>query len=219
VASNLYWQRSDGAGEVQRLTDSKNFQQPGSWHPSGRFLAFEEIMPATASSDLMILPMDGDETSGWKPGTPRPFLSSPFQEREPMFSPDGRWLAYISNESGRDETYVRPFPGPGGKWQVSNGGGATPTWSQVRPELLYGVNRQIMAVTYTVDGDSFRADKPRLWSPRSYISRGNRMFDLHPDGTRVAMAVVVDLATKQDILSFFFNFFDELRRIAPVAKQ
>ena len=61
----------------------------------------------------MILPMEGDEASGWKPGTPTVFLNSPFEEHEPMFSPDGQWLAYWSNESGRDEVYVRPFPGPG----------------------------------------------------------------------------------------------------------
>ena len=128
---NLYWQRADGTGDVQRLTESKNQQFTGSWHPSGKFLGFYETNSQT-SEDLMILPMDGDEASGWKPGTATVFLNSPFREREPTFSPDGRWLAYMSNESGRDEIYVRPFPGPGGKWQVSSAGGQGPTWSRTR---------------------------------------------------------------------------------------
>ena len=70
---------------------------------------------AQTNVDLMLLPMDGDEVSGWKPGKPTVFLNSPFIEGAPMFSPDGRWLAYASNESGRLEVYVRPYPGPGAK--------------------------------------------------------------------------------------------------------
>ncbi len=123
---NLYWRRADGTGDEQRLTESKNQQQPGSWHPSGKFLAFEEQGPQT-NLDLMILPMEGDEVSGWKPGKPTVFLNTPFTEHDPTFSPDGRWLAYSSNETGRQEICVRPFPGPGGKWQISTGGGAAPT--------------------------------------------------------------------------------------------
>ena len=65
------------------------------------------------------------------------FLNSPFAEREPVFSPDGRWLAYTSDETGRPEVYVRPFPGAGGKWQISTTGGTVPTWSPTKRELLY----------------------------------------------------------------------------------
>ena len=71
---NLYWQRADGVGDVQRLTESPNPQTPASWHPSGKFLAFHEVRPG---NDLMILPMEGDEASGWKPGKPTVFLSTP----------------------------------------------------------------------------------------------------------------------------------------------
>lgn len=108
-AFNLFWQRADGSGEVQRLTESINPQYPSSWHPSGKFLAFAQVNART-SFDLMILPMDGSETSGWKPGKPYPFLASSFSEVDPMFSPDGRWLAYQSNETGRTEVYVSRFP-------------------------------------------------------------------------------------------------------------
>ena len=136
-----------------------------------------------------------------------------------MFSPDGRWLAYASIESGRTEVYVRPFPGPGGKWQISTGGGNYPTWSRTKRELFYGTsNGQIMVAAFTVEGDSFRAEKPRLWSEGRYMTRGSsRMFDLHPDGERFALAPAAQApgGAKQDKVVFIFNFFDELRRIAP----
>src|SRR5262249_48758082 len=133
---NLYWQRADGTGEIQRLTQSPNSQYPSSFHPSGKYLAFDENSAETAF-DLMILPIEGDETSGWKPGKPTVFVKSMAAEREPMFSPDGRWIAYYSDESGNYEVYVRPFPGPGGKWQISTTGGTYPVWSRTRHELLY----------------------------------------------------------------------------------
>jgi serine/threonine-protein kinase len=215
-APNLYWQRADGTGEAVRLTESGNAQQPTSFHPSGRFLAFDEMTPRT-DSNIMILPFDGDHVSGWKPGTPSPFLNTPALEAEATFSPDGRWVAYSSTESGRAEVYVRPFPGPGGKWQISTGGGMQPTWSRAHRELLYGVMGTMMAASYRVDGDSFQADKPRRWSEGGYEPRGtNRMFDLHPDGNRLALAGTRPAAgAKTDKVVLIFNFFDELRRIAP----
>jgi eukaryotic-like serine/threonine-protein kinase len=216
---NLYWQRVDGTGEAQRLTESRNLQQAASWHPSGKFLAFEEQNPQT-NSDLMILPMEGDEASGWKPGKPTVFLNSSFAEHDPMFSPDGRWLAYSSNESGRNEVYVRPFPGPGGKWQISTGGGLYPTWSRTKRELFFVNNGQIMVARYAMDGDSLSAEKPRLWSERRFMaSAGSRMFDLHPDGERFAIAAQGPGGATQDHVTFIFNFFDELRRIAPATRK
>jgi serine/threonine-protein kinase len=215
---NLYWQRADGVGDAQRLTDSPIGQLPASWHPNGKFLAFTELNPQT-NFDVLILPMEGDETSGWKPGKPTVFLNSRFNELEPMFSPDGRWIAYQSNESGRDEVYVRPFPGPGAKWQISTGGGVFPTWSRIAHELFYGTpNQQIIVSAYEAEGDAFRAEKPRLWSEEHYRSRGTfRPFDLHPDGKRFALvpAAPAPAGAKQDHVTVIFNIFDELRRIAP----
>jgi serine/threonine-protein kinase len=220
---NLYWQPADGTGDAQRLTESQRPQQPASWHPSGKFLAFEEVN-AAANSDLMTLPMEGDEASGWKPGKPMAFLATPFQEHEPMFSPDGHWLAYSSDKTGRDEVYVRPFPGPNGEFQISNDGGHIPTWSRAKRELFYVRNGQIMAASYAVEGDVFRAEKPQPWGEPRLATRGEfRMFDLHPDGARVAFAPTLDdpalSGPKQDHVTFIFNFFDELRRIAPVTKR
>jgi len=222
---NLYWQRTDGTGEAQRLTRSNQSQWPVSWHPSARFLAFEEHKvgtPRDKNWDLMILPMEGDDASGWKPGTPTAFLDSPAEEMQPNFSPDGRWLAYQSNETGRYEVYVRPFRDRGEGWQISAGGGTFPTWSRTKPELFYGLDGQIMVVAYAVEGDAFRAEKPRPLPNVLYSAAGPaRMFDLHPDGERfaVAPAAPAEEGAKRDRIVVILNFFEELRRIAPVTKR
>jgi serine/threonine-protein kinase len=174
--------------------------------------------------DIMILPTEGDEASGWKPGKPTAFLNSPFVEINAAFSPDGRWLAYQSDESGRIEVYVRPFPGPGGKWQISTGGGAFPAWSRNRKELFYRtLELTLMVAPYAAEGDSFRAEKPRQWSPGLVTPRGgnNRGFDLHPDGQRVAVlkAAEQQAEEKRDKVVLIQNFFDELRRVAPATKR
>jgi Tol biopolymer transport system component len=221
-AYNLWWIRADGAGAAQRLTESKNPQYALSWRPDGKFLAFHEINPSTGV-DVMTMPIEGDEKSGWKPGEPKPFVNSAFTEAEPAFSPDGRWIAYVSNESGSYEVYVRPFPGPGGKWQVSTGAGTYPKWSRNGKDLFYRtVDSKIMVVTYTASDDSFHADKPQLWSPGQFTERGigTYNFDLHPDGKRFAVlkAPGTEQTTAVNKVSFIFNFFDEIRRKFPPGK-
>jgi serine/threonine-protein kinase len=205
---NLYWQRADGTGEPQRLTESKVPHRPKSWHPSGKFLAYEEI---GRERDVWILPVEGDDASGWRPGKPGAFLSGAFNETEPAFSPDGRWLAYASDEPGRTEVYVVPFPGPGGRLQVSTTGGSFPRWSSNGKELFYlGEDRRIMVVTYSIQETVIRADKPRAWSEVTVTG-----FDLHPDGKRVAVLKAPDSRTQERSadLVFIVNFFDELRRL------
>jgi len=214
---NLWWIRADGAGDAQRLTESKSLHYAGSWRPDGKVLAFSQQSPGATAFDILTLPIEGDEKSGWKPGDPKPFVNSAFSEREPAFSPDGRWLAYESNESGSYEVYVRPFPGPGGKWQISTGGGVFPEWFRNGKELFYRTpDSKIMVVTYTGSGDSFHADKPQLWSPGQFTDRGlgNLNFDLHPDGKRFAVLKAPGTGQTAAVnkLNFIFNFFEELRR-------
>jgi serine/threonine-protein kinase len=215
---NLWWIRADGAGDAQRLAESKSAQYAASWRPDGKVLEFAQFNLGT-NLDILTLPIEGNEKSGWKPGEPKPFLNSPSAEVEPAFSPDGRWLAYQSSESGSYEVYVRPFPGPGGKWQVSTGGGYLPKWSRNGRELFYRTpDNKIMVVTHTATGDSFHADKPQLWSPGQFTDRGNAYnFDLHPDGKRFAVlkAPGTEQAAAVNKVSFIFNFFDELRRKLP----
>jgi len=225
---NLYWKRADGAGDALRLTESKNQKYPNSWRLDGKVLAFTQLNPDT-SWDILTLAIEGDEKSGWKPGEPKPFLNSPFNEQDAAFSPDGRWLAYSSNESGNPEVYVRPFPGPGGKWQISVGGGLFPKWSRNSRELFYRTtDSKIMMAAYTTTGDSLHADKPQLWSPGQFTSRGPASnFDMHPDGKR--FVVLKDSAVLKDSVageakavnkvSFILNFFDELRHKVPPGKN
>jgi serine/threonine-protein kinase len=221
--TNLYWQRADGTGETQRLTNSPIGQLPGSWHPNGRLLAFYQGVGIDNKQDILLLPIEGDETSGWKPGTPVEFLGGPFRKVWPMFSPDGKWIAYTSNETGRFEIYVRPYPGPGGKWQVSNGGGNEPFWSPKRQELLFtqigNGATQLMVAAYSTSGDSFRAAKPIPWTPTriaaaSPLGTYGRYVAIHPDGDRFAGTALQATATAPRRFVFVFNFFEELRQKA-----
>ena len=219
----IYWKQADGAGDALRLTESKSETYAQSWRPDGRVLAFYQLNPG--SWDILTLPVEGNEKSGWKPGEPRPFLNSPSSEMTPVFSPEGRWLGYQSDESGNFEVYVRPFPGPGGKWQISTGGGQLPKWSRNGKELFYVTpDNKIMVSTYTASGDSFHANKPQLWSPGQFSSTYGTAaysFDPYPDGNRFAVlkAPVTGEVPKVDKVSFIFNFFDELRRKVPPGKN
>jgi serine/threonine protein kinase/Tol biopolymer transport system component len=220
--SNLYWRRVDLKGDMQRLTESDANQFPGSWHPSGKYFAFVEQSQQT-NPDIWVLPMEGDEASGWKPGNPTALLNTPAIEQDPAFSPDGRWLAFASNQTGSAEVYVRPFPGPGGPWQISSGGGYSPVWSRTKSELYFATPTQhIMVTSYRDQGGSFQKEQPRRWSDVRFLLRGRRGFiDLHPDGNRFALGVVPQTleAARQDRVVFVFNFFDELRRLVPEPRR
>jgi len=211
---NLYWKRSDGSGEVQLLTESRNVQYPMSWHPTGKFLAISELeRDPEVNQNIWILALEGDDRSGWKPGQVTTFLNSPFAELYPAFSPDGRWLAYQSNESGQNEIYVRPFPDSGGKWPVSSGGGTIPIWSENGWELFYlSGNQQIMVATYSAEGESFKASKPGVWSEvRIADRRFDRVYDLHPDGERFAVLMAAQ-EEKRDHVILIENFFELFRQ-------
>ena len=220
---NLYLKRADGTGETLRLTEGKNAQWASSWHPSGKFLAYFEAAPGNAT-DLMILPLEGDEISGWKPGKPQTFLATSLTESSAMFSPDGKWVAYLSNESGSAEVFVRPFPGPGGKWQISTSTGDDPTWSRVSNELFFlnTSDLRLMSVPYRVDGDSFQADKPQVWLDARLGGRPrppSRDLDLHPDGKRFAIGSGEEESPEvRNRVVLILNFLDELKRIAPTQK-
>jgi Tol biopolymer transport system component len=222
--ANLWWQRADGTGEPQRLTSTTAQQNPSTFAPDGRVLAFDETTAGSKTGrDLMMLPLEGNEATGWTAGKPVIFLQTPQSEGSAMFSPDGRWIAYISNETGTNETYVRPYPGPGGKWQVSTGGGDDPTWSPTRPELFFEANdARLMVVPFSVSGNSFQAEKPRVWSEAKLVARPrppSRDVAIHPDGRRFAVVPAKDGAEETvNQLVLVFNFFTELGRITSTSK-
>jgi Tol biopolymer transport system component len=157
-------------------------------------------------------------------GKPEVFLQTPADERYASFSPDGRWMAYASDESGTFQIYVRAFPDKGGKWQISNSGGFYPMWSRTGHELFFeALDNHIMAAAYTVNGDSFVADKPRVWSEKRLAGSVNnvRNVDLAPDGKRIVALMPVETAEAQKAQSqviFLENFFDELQRKVPIGK-
>jgi Tol biopolymer transport system component len=218
----MFWTRSDGANKPQPLTQSKNLQVPGSFTATGNRVAFFEGLPATGF-DIWTAPVESDG-AGLRAGKPEVFLQTTADERHPSFSPDGRWLAYASDESGSFQVYVRAFPDKGGKWQVSNSGGAFPVWSRNGRELFFRTDdNRIMVADYTVKGDSFAADKPRVWSEKKLADFGFGIgnYDLAPDGKRIAAIMPAESAeaqAAQNHVVFLMNFADELRRRAPASK-
>jgi Tol biopolymer transport system component len=213
--------RSDGAGKPQLLTPSKTLQLPWSFAPDGKRLAFFELGSGTGY-DLWTVPLESD-SAGLRAGKPEVFLQTPANELAPSFSPDGRWMAYYSNESGINQVYVRAFPDKSGKWQISNSGGSLPMWSRTGHELFFEtLDRHIMVTAYAVKGDSFVADKPRMWSDKQLGDPASRKnFDLAPDGKRIVALMPVETAEAQKAQShviFLENFFDEVRRKVPVGK-
>jgi eukaryotic-like serine/threonine-protein kinase len=221
--SGLGWMRADGTGESQRLLDGKNIVNPYSFFPDGRRLAYWELDP-DSGWDLWTLALDLSDPDRPKPGKPELFLRTPSNERNPSVSPDGRWIAYVSDESGRYEMYVRPFPGPGGKWQISNAGGQLPVWSHNGRELFFqDLANRIMVTEYEPKNESFVAGKPRLWSDQQLQDiSGNPNYDLAPDGKRFAIIPEPKARAEEKgavHVSFLLNFFDELRRRAPMDKK
>ena len=222
AAPGLFWTRADGAGDAQRLTDTKTsqFAFPCSFSPDGKRLAYFQLN-ADGHREIWTALVEGDRDHP-RLGKPQAFLRTSFSEAYPAFSPDGRWLAYSSNESGTNELYVRPFPGPGGKWQISTGGGGYPIWSRDGHKLFFLTRDwRIMVASYTATGDSFAAGRPQVWSQKSLIfAGGNYPYDLTPDGKHFAVVMNSTAMAEQeqkpiDSVTVLLNFFDELRRRVP----
>jgi serine/threonine protein kinase len=223
VGAGMSVTRSDGAGKPQPLAQSKNAQFPWSFTADGKRMAFEEADPKT-QYDLWTVPVESDGAA-LRAGKPEVFLEAPAAEMDPVFSPDGRWMAYSSNESGTFQIYVRAFPDKGGKWQISNAGGGYPMWSRTGHDLFFEtLDNRTMAAAFTVKGDSFVADKPRVWSDRQLGGVVNNLknIDLAPDGKRIAALLAVGAPKgaqeAQSHVVFLENFFDELRRRVPAGK-
>jgi len=151
---NLFEKVSSGAGNEERVLKRSFPNFPFSWSGDGRLLVYGAIDPKTRW-DLWVLPLDKDRE-------PFALLQTEFDERSGQLSPDSRWLAFVSNESGRDEVYVLPFPAGPGKWQVSTGGGDQPRWRSDGRELFYvGADRRLVAVEVKASASSFEAGPPR----------------------------------------------------------
>jgi eukaryotic-like serine/threonine-protein kinase len=190
------------------LTTSEYTEAPTSWSPDGKLLCFVESNPTAGGSEISVLRL-GDRKA-------QPFLRTPFNESAPRFSPDGRWLAYISDESGRWEIYVQPYPGPGGKWQISTEGGTEPVWNRNGRELFYRRGDKMMAVDITTQS-SFSAGNPRVLFEGRYALTPLTFpnYDVSPDGQRFLMLKPSEQAGAAPTqINVVLNWFEELKRRA-----
>jgi serine/threonine-protein kinase len=176
----LYRARADGAGEPEMLLPAAASVQTGSTSPDGSVLAYVDRTPET-NQDIWVLPLAAE-------GKPRPWLKTSASENQPELSPDGRWMAYASNVSGRFEVYVQPFPGPeGSRYQVSLAGGQSPRWSRDGRELFFVTDARPRRLLASVihSSPAFTAEKPREVLPAAIdLPVGSTGYDVSPDGRR-----------------------------------
>jgi serine/threonine-protein kinase len=210
----LYRKRADGSGDEELLLESTTSPVPSSWSPDGRFLLYSDVVSNTGN-DIWLLPLEGDRK-------PQPFLATEFAEAEAAFSPDGRWVAYQSEESGRIEVYVRPFPAGGGKWQISVNGGTHPRWQADGKRLYFRNENQVMTVEVDAAGDALRIGAPAVLFEGPYLQAAiggvvYADYDVAPDGERFVMLRGEGRDAVPDHLVVVLGFEDELR--ATFAKR
>ncbi len=170
----------------------------------------------------MLLRLEGDDATGWRPAQPTVFMTG---ADDPMFSPDGRWMAYVvegARARAKSEVYVQPFPGSGGRWQISTDGGDNPAWSSTRQELIYATpDQRIMAVSYSVYRRLVSCRKAAGAAELAFFATGGRS-KLRPASRRrqdcAGQGARNGSPKRNDHVMLIFNFLDELRRIAPPGK-
>jgi dipeptidyl aminopeptidase/acylaminoacyl peptidase len=215
-ANNLYAINADGGGKPERLTTSDQLQTPSSWSSANVIAFLERPGLGGGSTGIWVLPSDGDRK-------PRLFLESRFNLTYPEFSPDGHWIAYVSNESGATEVYVQPYPGPGEKIRISTAGGIEPVWTATGRELLYRANTGSGQGFFSAAIRSlspFRHDTPRLLfetRPREYASTTPiRGWEVSADGQRFLLLRPVESTDKPvTMMHVVLNWAEELKRLVP----
>jgi Tol biopolymer transport system component len=211
-ANGIWSVATDGAGKPQQLTESGNRQIPWSFTPDGRRLAFTEISPATGFDLWTVALQRGRE--GLKATKPEPFLVTLGSESYPVFSPDGKWIVYGSNKSGKWEIYARAFPDGLGDVRISVDGGRVPYWPRKANEIFYRTNDQkIMAVPYKVEGNSLRLGQARQWSDKPLANTGVLPnFDVTSDGSRAVVLMPGGNQPEDPVneVTFLLNFADKV---------
>jgi eukaryotic-like serine/threonine-protein kinase len=209
----IYWKRFDGTGEEAPLTrKSIPIAFLASWSPDGKVLLFDRLSEKDGGCcEIWTLTIDG---SG-KPQEPRQFLPTRGGPPYPSFSPDGRWVAYDSFESGMPQVYVVPFPGTGGKWQISTDGGVEPRWSKTGHELFYVRGSSLIAVPYTVERNSFQAGKRQtLFVDRLEMRAPFASYDVAPDGQHfVIFQFPGGRIAENSVPAVVLNWLDQARRL------
>jgi Tol biopolymer transport system component len=203
--TDIYHKTSSGAGVEEVLLPAGTFNSsPNAWSSDGRFFSYTATN-TTTGSDLWILPLSGDRK-------PFPLAQTNFIESDGQFSADGRWVAYTSDESGRQEVYVIPFPGPGGKWPISTAGGSIPRWRRDGAELFYASSDdKLMVATVRGRGAAFEVDTVRslfeLRSPRIGTARGPVVpYDATADGQRFLVNRMVEQTPAASSITLVVNW-------------
>ena len=206
-AADIFIRRVDRGGAVEQLTTSRRDATPGSFSPGDSQLAYHEVDPVSLH-DIWVIGLP--EPGGVRPPA-RVFLKTNCSESNPRFSPDGRWIAYQSNESGRFEIYVRSYPDGAIVRQISTDGGIDPVWPYRGSDLLYrGTNGMLMAAAITLSPE-FNVAKPRvLFDARRY----EVTFDAQADGQRLLMMPLIDNERSPTQIHVVLNFLTELRQRA-----
>jgi Tol biopolymer transport system component len=202
----MYWLATDGSGRAQPIRGSSSvIDIPSSVSPDNRTLAFVR-QTADMSGDVYVVSLDDT-------APPRALVSTPAYEGGPQFSPDGRWMAFTSDESGRTEVYVRPYSGPDRRWLVSTQGGSHPLWNRNGRELFYRSANKMMGVSVTT-GPEIVLSAPRLLFEQrySFTNQSIASYDVSPDGQRFVM---VKNESDSGRLNLVLNWFEDLRRLAP----
>jgi eukaryotic-like serine/threonine-protein kinase len=173
----IYVKDVGGTGQEQLLTDGPNAKSAKDWSRDGRYILYEEQDPKNGA-DIRALLLDGDHK-------PIPVLQTPFNEAQPQFSPDGKWIAYQSDESGANQIYVQSFPPSGGKWQISTSGGTSPRWRGDGKELYYYNSGALWAAGIRAVGGRLDADAPKEMFPITFVNGPSYFYDVTRDGQRV----------------------------------
>ena len=208
---SLFVQPADGSGKAEKIGSGQYRQVVNSWSPDGQFLAYHASTPSTGTDIWMLHLSDGQA---------KIFVQTQAGESAARFSPDGRLVAHTSSESGRQEIYVEPFPGPGGKWQISTDGGTEAVWNPDGKELFFRHKDQMMSVDITTQ-PTFSASKPKVLFQGDYaLSAGTLAnYDVSKDGQRFLMVQEGADETEPTHINMILNWFDELKRLAPAGAQ
>ncbi|MDQ5870973.1 MAG: serine/threonine-protein kinase [Acidobacteriota bacterium] len=203
----LYVKNTDGSGQPVRLTDAAMAEFPNSWSPDGRTLVYVGVTGGQRlNRDIWFVSLDGKRNA-------RPWFESPHNENAASFSPDGRWIAYVSDESGRQEVYVRPLPGPGGSTKISSEGGSEPVWTRGGRELLYRQANQFLAVEIRTE-PVFAVGRPRVLFSGDYLPGGREDapfgYDVSRDGNEIYAVRTVPAPEPERRLAIVTNWLQAI---------
>jgi eukaryotic-like serine/threonine-protein kinase len=200
----IFWKRSDGSGSREELTHGPYPRYPASFSRDGKFMAFVEIHPSRRR-DIWLMPLDGSRK-------PEPLTATDADERDARFSPNGQWLAYVSDETGRDEVFIRPVGTRGGRKQLSSEGGTGPTWASNGRELFFANRDHLSAVALDEQGNPVGRDRVLFSAPRFedlQFDPESPLYDVMPDGEHFVL--LLEQSSSLTHYNIVLNWFEELK--------